>query len=126
LVGGGRGTEERRPCSGGEGHRRRGPRGGEVPGAHGGSIGLLVDGRDGRKRGSPWEPEAVAEESMVKDLHMSFSESIGNTSYRIGTTCGDNDEGGGGKCRRASGSRCGARGDRLSGCSASRGRKEAS
>jgi hypothetical protein len=64
LAGGGRGTEERRPCSGGEGHRRRGPSGGEVPGAHGGSIGLLVEGR-GRERGSPRESEAAAEESMA-------------------------------------------------------------
>jgi hypothetical protein len=112
----------------GEGHRQRGPRGGEVPGAHGGSIGLLVEGRDGRKRGSPRELEAAAEESMAtavlrrstlaKDLCVSFSESW--------TTGGDSDEGNGGKRRRASGSRCGARGDRLSGRRASRGRKEAS
>jgi hypothetical protein len=84
LAEGGRGTEERRPCSGEEGHRQRGPRGGEVPGAHGGSIGLLVEGRDGRERGSPREPEATAEESMatavlrrstlVKNLCVSFSE----------------------------------------------------
>jgi hypothetical protein len=53
-------------------------------------------------------------------------QSIGNTSYGIGMTGGDSDEGGGGKRRRASGSRCGAQGDRLSGHRASRGRKEAS
>jgi hypothetical protein len=53
-------------------------------------------------------------------------QSIGNKSHGIGTTGGDSDEGGGGKHRRASGSRCGARGDRLSGRRASRGRKEAS
>jgi hypothetical protein len=53
-------------------------------------------------------------------------QSIGNTSYGIGTTSGDSDEGGGGKHRRVSGSRCGARGDRLSGRRASRGQKEAS
>jgi hypothetical protein len=48
-------------------------------------------------------------------------QSIGNKSHGIGMTAGDSDEGGGGKRRRASGSRCGARGDRLSGRSASRG-----
>jgi hypothetical protein len=35
-------------------------------------------------------------------------QSIGNTSYGIGTTGGDSDKGGGGKRRRASGSQCGA------------------
>jgi hypothetical protein len=42
-------------------------------------------------------------------------QSIGNTSYKIGTTGGGSDEGGGGKRQRASGSRCGALGDRLKG-----------
>jgi hypothetical protein len=84
LARGGRGTEIGRPCSGGEGHRRRGPRGGEAPGAHGGSIGPRVEGRGGREGGSRREPEAAAEGSMmmvmlqrpmlVKNLHMSSSE----------------------------------------------------
>jgi hypothetical protein len=52
--------------------------------------------------------------------------SIGNQSHGTGTTGGDSDEGGGGKRQRASGSRCGTRGDRLSGRRASRDRKEAS
>jgi hypothetical protein len=53
-------------------------------------------------------------------------QSIGNTSYGIGTTGGGSDEGSGGKHRRASGSRCGALGDQLKGRRASRGQKEAS
>jgi hypothetical protein len=85
LAGGGRETDESRPCSGGEGHRWRGPREGGVPGAYGGSIGPLVEGRDARERGSPRDPKAAAKGSMatavlrqstsVKDLRVSFSES---------------------------------------------------
>jgi hypothetical protein len=84
LAGGGRGTEIRRPCSGGEGHRRRGPRGGEASGAHGGLIEPCVEGRGGREGGSRREPEAGGEGSTmtamlqrptsVKDLRMSSSE----------------------------------------------------
>jgi hypothetical protein len=84
LAGGGRGSEIRRPCSGGEGHRRRGPRGGEASGAHGGLIGPRVEGRGGRGGGSRREPEAATEGSTttvmlrrpmsVKDLRMSSSE----------------------------------------------------
>jgi hypothetical protein len=57
-------TEGSQPCSGGEGHRQRGSRGGGVSGAYGGSIGPLVEGRDGRERGSPRESEAAAEEHL--------------------------------------------------------------
>jgi hypothetical protein len=52
LAGGGRGTEIRWPCFGGEGHRRRG----EASGAHGGLIGPCVEGiggREGDLDGSP-------------------------------------------------------------------------
>jgi hypothetical protein len=51
---------------------------------------------------------------------------IGNKSHGMGATGGGSVEGGGGKRRRASGSRCGALGDRLRGRRASRGQKEAS
>jgi hypothetical protein len=51
---------------------------------------------------------------------------IGNKSHGMGATGEGSDEGVGGKCRRASGSRCGALGDRLRGRRASWGRKEAS
>jgi hypothetical protein len=76
-----------RPCSGEEGHWRRGPRGVRASGAYGGQIEPRVEGRGGRERGSRREPEAAAEGSMttamfqwttlVKDLRMSFSESWG-------------------------------------------------
>jgi hypothetical protein len=84
LAAGGRGTEIRRLCSGGESYRRRGPREGEASGAHGGSVGPRVEGGGGRKGGSRWEPEVAAEGSTttvmlwwstsVKDLRMSCSE----------------------------------------------------
>jgi hypothetical protein len=51
---------------------------------------------------------------------------IGDNSHGIGTTGGGSDEAGGERRRRASGSRCGALGNRLRGRKASRGRKEAS
>jgi hypothetical protein len=50
--------------------------------------------------------------------------SIGDTSFGIGVTGGGSDGGGGFKCRRALGSRCGAQRDQLRGCRASWGRKE--
>jgi hypothetical protein len=53
-------------------------------------------------------------------------QSIGNTSYGTGTTGEGSDEGGGGKRRRASGSWCGALGDRLRGRRALQGLKETS
>jgi hypothetical protein len=53
-------------------------------------------------------------------------QSIGNTSFGIGVTGGGSDDGGGGKRQRASGSWCGALGDRLRGCRALWGRKETS
>jgi hypothetical protein len=49
--------------------------------------------------------------------------SIGDISFGIGATGGGSDGGGGVKCRRASGSRCGALGDQLRGRRASRGQK---
>jgi hypothetical protein len=42
-------------------------------------------------------------------------QSIGDTSFGNGATGGGSDDGGGVKCRRASGNRCGALGDRLRG-----------
>jgi hypothetical protein len=84
LARGERGTGVGRPCSGEEGHRRRGPRGGEVSGAHGGLIAPCVKGRGAREGGSRREPGVVAEGSTttmmlrrpasVKDLRMSSSE----------------------------------------------------
>jgi hypothetical protein len=65
LARGGRGTGVRRPCSGEEGHRRRGSRGGEASGAHGGLIGPRVEGRGDRKGGPRREPEAAAEGSTM-------------------------------------------------------------
>jgi hypothetical protein len=49
--------------------------------------------------------------------------SIGDISFGIRATDGGRDGGGGVKCRRASGDRCGALGDQPRGCRASRGRK---
>jgi hypothetical protein len=49
--------------------------------------------------------------------------SIGDISFGIGATGVDSDGGGGVKCRRALGSRCGALGDQLRARRASRGRK---
>jgi hypothetical protein len=76
-----------RPCSGEEGHRRRGPRGGRASGAYGGRNEPRVEGTGGRERGSRREPEAAAEGSTttamlqrptsVTDLRMSSSESWG-------------------------------------------------
>jgi hypothetical protein len=84
LARGGRETGVTRPCSGEEGHRRRGPRGGKVSGAHGGLIGPCVKGRGDWKGGPRREPEAAAEGSTtmamlrrstsVKVLHISSSE----------------------------------------------------
>jgi hypothetical protein len=69
------------------GHRRRGPRGGKVLGAHGGSIAPRVEGCGGRERGSRREPEAAAEgatttamlrrPTSAKNLRASTSESWG-------------------------------------------------
>jgi hypothetical protein len=39
-------------CSGDDGHRRRGLRGGEGAGAHDGSVAPRVEGRGGQKDGS--------------------------------------------------------------------------
>jgi hypothetical protein len=84
LARGGRETGVRRLCSGEEGHRRRGSRGGKVSGAHGDLIGARVEGRGDRKGGPRREPEAAAEGSTttamlrrstsVKDLRISSSE----------------------------------------------------
>jgi hypothetical protein len=66
---------------------RRGPRGGKVLGAHGGSIAPRVEGCGGWERGSRREPEAAAEgattmamlrrSTPVKNLRASISESWG-------------------------------------------------
>jgi hypothetical protein len=82
-----RGARIGRPCSGEGGRRRRGPRGEEVSGAHGGLNAPHVEGCGGRKSGSRRESEAAAEGSTmtavlrwpasVRNLRMSFSESWG-------------------------------------------------
>jgi hypothetical protein len=84
LARGGRGTGDRRPCSGEEGHRRQGPRGGEASGAHSGLIGPRVKSRGDRKGGPRREPEAAVEGStttamlrqpiLARNLRVSTSE----------------------------------------------------